>query len=72
MLLRKETASKDQLPIKSQWPDVTKGKDRRQITDVTWAVKGDIFRMRATRVGLRGLTKYRRRAGVLKKRSLRR
>jgi len=26
MLLRKETASKDQLPMKSQWPNITKGK----------------------------------------------
>jgi len=32
---RKETASRDQLPMKSQQPDVIKGKDRQQITDVT-------------------------------------
>ena len=65
-------ASKDQLPMKSQQPNVIKGKDRRQITDVTWAVKGDIFRTGKIGVGLRGLTKYRRRVGVLKERCLRR
>jgi len=40
--------------------------------DVTWAIKGDIFRMRETRVGLRGLTRLRRRARALKERCLRR
>jgi len=40
--------------------------------DVTWAVKGTIFRTREMGVGLRGLTKYKRRVRVLKKRCLRR
>jgi len=72
MLSKKETASKDQLPIKSQQSNIIKGKDRPQITDVTWAVKGAIFRMREMGVSLRGLTKYSRRVGVLKERCLRR
>ena len=72
MLSRKEIASKDQLPIKSQQPNVTKGKDRQRITDVTWAVKGVIFRKGEIRAGSRGLTKYRKRIRVLKERYLRR
>jgi len=72
MLLKKETASRDQLPIKSQRPDIIKCKDRWWIMDVTWAIKGDIFKMRKMRVGLRGLVRLRRRAGIIKKRSLRR
>jgi len=40
--------------------------------DVTWAVKGAIFRTRQMGVGLRGLTKYRREVGALKERCLRR
>jgi len=35
MLLRKEMASRDQLPMKGQQSNVIKGKDRQQITDVT-------------------------------------
>jgi len=65
-------ASKDQLPMKSKQPYVIKGKDRQRIMDVTWAVKGALFRMRETGVGSRGLTKYRRRARALKERCLRR
>jgi len=38
----------------------------------TWAVKGDIFRIKEMRVGLRRLVRLRRRAGVLKERCLRR
>jgi len=40
--------------------------------DVTWAVKEAIFRTREMGVGLKELTKYRRRVGVLKERCLRR
>jgi len=40
--------------------------------NVTWAVKGAIFRMREMGVGLRGLTKYNRRVGALEERYLRR
>jgi len=58
--------------MKSQRPNVIEGKDRQQIMDVTWAVKGDIFRTREMGVGLRGVMKYRRRVRVLKERSLRR
>jgi len=43
MLSRKETASKDQLSMKSKQLYVIKGKDRWQITDVTWAVKRKIY-----------------------------
>jgi len=40
--------------------------------DVTWAVKGAIFRTKDMGVGLRGLTKYNRRVGMLEERCLRR
>ena len=58
--------------MKSKQPYVIQNKDRQQITDVTWAVKGDIFRMREMEVGLRGLARLRRRAETLKDRCLRR
>jgi len=72
MLSRKEMASKDQLPIRSKQSTVIKDKDRSQITDITWAVKGDIFRTREIGVDLRGLTRLRRRVRMLKERCLRR
>jgi len=72
MLLRKKTASKDQLPMKSKQPTIIKDKDRQWIIDVTWAVKEDIFRMREMKVELRGLTRLRRRVRTLKERCLRR
>jgi len=40
--------------------------------NVTWAVKGAIFKMREMGVGSRGLKKYSRRVGALKERCLRR
>jgi len=58
--------------MKSQQPNVIKGKDRQQITDVTWGIKGDIFRIREMRVGLRGLARLKRKARTLKKKCLRR
>jgi len=40
--------------------------------DVTWAVKGAIFKTKEMGVGSRGLTKYNGRVSALKERCLRR